>query len=638
MNILKYLLLAAVWAGTAAAADKHDYLETILVTASRLPQSIADTTSSVSVISRAEIERRRIAFVSDLLRTVPGLAVSNSGGTGKNTQIRVRGAEANHVLVLIDGIEANDLSTTDGFDFANLTSDDIERIEIVRGPHSSLWGSEAVAGVINIITREAEERLSADFSAEGGSFATNRISAGVGGSTQHFGIRLAVNHTDSGGINTSQEGDEDDAFNKQTINVKGYARLDDLLKLSLSFRNTTTEGQIDSFDFLTSRPFDTPGTSDTIQRYAGSGLTLALWDGRWTQRLSGRWTSTRNKSLDPAVFLNSGQKGDKYALSYQSTWSFDTKGWWLDDHTVTFALDYEREEFDQRGFERDLDGTGYVIEYRSRWFDVLAVSTSVRYDRNSDFKNVTTFRSAGAYDLPLDLGRLSLVYGTGQKDPLFFERFGFSPSSGISFIGNPALRPEQSHGWEVNLRRGFEVLDGLFELSYFDEQTEDEINGFFPAGGGAFTAINLPGTTRRRGVEVTLRARLSNALNTSAGYTYIKATDLLDGARLPKVRIPRHQGFLDASYSVFDGRGDINFRLNVVGKQDDFDFSTFPRTRVSLDGHTAIGLSVGYRVHRRLRIFARGDNLLDDDFEEVLGFAQPGVAGYVGIQLSTSGL
>ncbi len=632
------LLLASLWASAAGAAEKRDYLETILVTASRIPQSIADSTSSVSVISRAEIERRQIPLVSDLLRTVPGLAVSNSGGLGRNTQIRVRGAEANHVLVLIDGIEANDLSTTDGFDFANLTSDDIERIEIVRGPHSSPWGSEAVAGVINIITREAEERLSADLNVEGGSFATNRISVGASAMTDHFGLRVAANHTDSSGINASREGDEDDAFNKQTINVKGYARLDERLKLDLSFRNTTTEGQIDSFDFFTSRPFDTPGTSDTIQRYARSALTVALWDGRWIQQLSGRWTSNRNKSLDPVVFLNSGQKGDKYALSYQSTWSVKTQDWWVDDHTLTFALDYEHEEFDQRGFERNLDVTGYVIEYRSHWFDALAVSASVRYDRNSDFKNVTTFRAAGAYDLPFALGRLTLVYGTGQKDPLFFERFGFSPSLGITFIGNPTLRPEQSTGWEVNARRRFEVFDLLFDSTYFDERTEDEINGFFSAGGGAFTAINLPGTTRRRGVEVSLRARPSNTFEASAGYTYVKATDLLDGARLKKVRIPRHQGYLEASYFVLDGHGDINFRMNVVGKRDDFDFSTFPRARVALKGHTSIDVSVNYSVNRFVKFFARADNLLDDDFEEVLGFAQPGIAGYAGIRLSTGGL
>jgi vitamin B12 transporter len=629
---------AALCAGGAHAADKQDYLETILVTASRVPQSVADSTSSVSVITREEIERRRVAFVSDLLRTVPGLAVSNTGGIGKHTQIRVRGAEANHVLVLIDGVEANDLSTTDGFDFANLTSDDVERIEIVRGPHSSLWGSEAVAGVINVVTRDADKPVSADLSVEGGSFATNRISAGVGTMTDHFALRVAVNHTDSGGINASREGDEDDAYNKQTINAKGHVRLNDTLKFDASFRNTTTEGQIDSFDFLTSRPFDTPGTSDTIQRYASSGLTLALWDGRWRQQLIGRWTSTRNKSLDPAVFLNSGQKGDKYALSYQSTLSVDTEGWWVDDHVLTFALDYEHEEFDQRGFERNLDVTGYVVEYGSRWFDVLAVSASARYDRNSDFKNATTFRAAGAYDLPRNLGRVTLVYGTGQKDPLFFERFGFSPSSGITFIGNPALRPERSKGWEVNLRRGFEVLDLLFDLSYFDERTEDEINGFFAAGGGAFTAVNLPGTTRRRGIEVSLRARLSDALDANAGYTYIRASDLLDGSRLSKVRIPRHQGFFDASYYVFERRGDINLRLNVVGNQEDFDFSSFPRTRVSLGDHISIGIAVGYRVNQRLRIFARVDNLLDENFEEVLGFAEPGIAGYAGIQLSTGGL
>lgn len=630
-------LFAATLSPFVTFADEQEYLETMIVTASRLPQSIAEATSSVTVINRAEIERRHISFVSDLLRTVPGLAVSNSGGVGKMTQIRVRGAEANHVLVLIDGIEANDLSTTDGFDFSNLTSDNIERIEIVRGPHSSLWGSEAVAGVINIITRGADEAFSADFMLEGGSFATNRISAGVGGSIDNLSVRAAVNRIDTGGINVSRKGDEDDAYHKQTVNIKSRLQLNDALRLDASVRHTSTDSQIDSFDFVTSLPIDSGGVSDTNQSYASAGLTLALWDGAWMQQLYGRWTSTKNNSFDPAAFLDSSQSGDKYAFSYQSTWRFRTEGWCVDDHALVFALDHELEEFNQRGFERNLDVTGYVVEYASRWFDVLAVSASVRYDRNSDFKNVTTFRAAGAYDMAFDLGRITLVYGTGQKDPTFFERFGFSPGSGITFVGNPGLRPEKSTGWEVGFRKRFEPFASLLDVSYFNERTEEEINGFFAAGGGAFTAINLPGITRRRGVEVSVRTRIGDVFEATGGYTYVKATDLLDGPRLTKVRIPTHQGSVDASYFVFDRRGDINLRVNIVGDQDDFDFSSFPRSRVPLGGHTSIGVSAGYHVNRHVRLFLRVDNLLDENFEEVLGFAQPGIAGFAGVRITTSG-
>lgn len=638
MNVRALVAAIALIASFEPHAESSDYLDTILVIGSRSEQSIAEATSSVTVITRAEIERRQIDFVADLLRTVPGFSVSNAGGIGKNTQIRVRGAEANHVLVLIDGIEANDIATTDGFDFANLTTDGIERIEIVRGPHSAIWGSEAVAGVINIVTRGAEDRFSADFELEGGSFATTRLSASVGGRSEELGLRVSVNRTDSGGTNISQAGEEDDAYHKFTVNVKGDVALRDNLRLDASVRHTSTDAQIDSFDFLTSRPFDTPGLSDTNQSYVGTRLTLDLLDGRWTQKLAGRWTSTENDSVDPAVFLNTSQSGDKYAFTYQSTVRAQTESWWLRNHVLTFALDHELESFSQLGFERNLDVTGYTLEYAARAFDVLSLTGSVRYDRNSDFKNATTFRTAGAWQLPYALGRMMLVYGTGQKDPLFTERFGFSPSASFTFVGNPGLRPERSEGWEVQYRQEYSPAGLLLEAAWFSEKTEDEINGFFALANGDFTAVNLPGTTRRRGVEVALRATLHRSLLAGATYTWIRATDVLDGPRLDKVRVPRHQGAVDLTWLFAAGRGDVNLRVNLSGDQEDFDFSTFPRRRVSLGGRTLVGLSMGYDLVPGVRLIARVENVLDDDYQEILGFAQPGIGGYAGLRISTGGL
>lgn len=632
------VLAAALAVSDAPRAQNDDYLDTILVIGSRTPQPVANATSSVTVIGRDEIERRQIDFVADLLRTVPGFSVSNSGGIGKNTQIRVRGAEANHLLVLIDGIEANDIATTDGFDFANLTTDGIERIEIVRGPHSAIWGSEAVAGVINIVTRGAAERFSADVELEGGSFATNRLSASVGGRTDDYGLRVSVNRTDSGGTNVSSTGDEDDAYHKLTVNVKGDVRLGERLRLDTSVRHTRSDAQIDSFNFMTSRPFDTPGLSDSHQSYAGATLTLDLFDGGWTQKLAGRWTSTASDSIDPVVFLDTRQAGDKYAFTYQSTLRASTPAWWLDDHVLTFALDHELESFSQPGFERNLDVTGYTVEYSARALDGLSLTGSVRYDRNSDFKNATTFRAAGAWELPRALGRLMLVYGTGQKDPLFTERFGFSPSAFFTFVGNPSLKPERSEGWEVQYRQSYPPAGVFFEAAWFSEKTEDEINGFFALPNGDFTAINLPGTTRRRGVEVALRGELAQTLMAGVTYTWLEATDVLDGPRLDKVRVPRHQGAFDLTWFFAGGRGDVNLRVNLSGDQDDFDFSTFPRNRVSLGGRALVGVSAGWDWHPGVRLFVRADNLLDDEYQEILGFRQPGIAGYAGIRISTGEL
>lgn len=627
----------ALCASVAAhAADGRDYLDTIVVTASRTPSPLANVTSAISIIDRAEIERRQVTYVADLLRTQPGLAITNNGGIGKKTELRVRGAEGNHVLVLIDGIEANDLSTADEFDFGNLTTDNIERIEIVRGPHSSLWGSEAVAGVINIVTREGGPRFDADMRLEGGSFATNRIAVGAGGSGDRYDLRVAVNRLDTGATNASRVGDEDDAHRQQTIDLKGHLRLTEALRLTGSLRHTSTDSQTDSFDFTTSLPIDTPGTADTKQSYARAGLALNLWDGHWTQELNGRWTSTENKAFDPVGFLDTATSGDKYAFNYQSHWRFDGPLAWVRDQGVTLAVDREAQYYKERGFERRQDVTGYVFEYASRWFDALALSGSVRYDQNSAFRDVVTYRVAGGYDLPWDIARLTLAYATGQKAPLFTERFGFSPSIFFTFIGNPALKPEKSTGWEVSLRRGFTRFDTLLEATYFNERTEDEINGFFSDTPGVFTAINLPGITRRRGVETSVRANLLPTLDVHANYTHVAATDILDGPRLDKVRVPRHQGALGAAWRFLDGRAGLGMDLVLRGRQDDFDFSGFTRTRVALDRRTQLNVHADYALFPRVKLFARVDNLLDDRDEEVLGYVQPGIAGYLGIRLNTA--
>lgn len=628
--------LAVVASTTAVAVEPTDYLERIVVTASRSPRALADVASTATVIDRAEIERSRTTFVADLLRRVPGLAVTSNGGIGKKTEIRLRGAESNHVLVLIDGIEANDLATVDEFDFANLVTDNIERIEIVRGPHSSLWGSEAVAGVINIVTRAPGESFSADVSLEGGSFATTRIAAGAGGRGEGYGLRVAVSHTDSGGTNASQVGDEDDAYHQQTIDIKGHVDLGSTLRLDSSVRHTSADSQTDSFDFLTSRPFDTPGISDTDQTYAQAVLTHQAWQDRWTQKLAGRWTSTENDTFDPVGFIDGDLSGDKYAINYQSNFRLASPWPVLDAHELTLAIDHEIQEYADHAFERELDVTGYVLEHNSRWFGALALGGSVRYDRNSDFKDVLTYRVSGAYELPLQLGRLSLVRATGQKAPLFTERFGFSPSPFFTFVGNPGLKPEKSRSWEVAWRRRFQPLDALFELAWFDERTRREINGFFSATPGVFTAINLPGTTVRRGLESSLRVDLGHGMDADLSYTHVDASDVLDGPRLDKVRVPRHQGHLGLRYRLSGLPADLNLDLDYSGHRDDFDFSVFPRSRVALPERLLLNLGGGYDLAPRVRLFARVENLLDDRDEEVLGFLQPGIAGYLGLRIVTA--
>ena len=186
------ILCAVLVLPVAVSAASDDYLDTVLVSASRTPSTLGKVGSSVTIIDRSTFDFRQANFAVDLLRHVPGVTISNAGGVGKQTQLRMRGAEGNHVMVMIDGVEANDLAGNDEFEFGNLSTADIERIEVVRGPQSSLWGSDALAGVINIITRKHDGPFHAELGLEGGSFGTNQQRASLGMQAGRGRVRVGV--------------------------------------------------------------------------------------------------------------------------------------------------------------------------------------------------------------------------------------------------------------------------------------------------------------------------------------------------------------------------------------------------------------------------------------------------------------
>ncbi|MGE3772986.1 MAG: TonB-dependent receptor, partial [Gammaproteobacteria bacterium] len=278
------LVLAASCAASfqihAEAATATRYREEVLVTATRTPTALRNVGASATVITREDIERRNPVFLSDLLREVPGFAVGRAGGAGKFTQLRVRGAEANHVLVLIDGIEANDVTRSDEFDFAHLSTDDIERVEIVRGPQSALWGSDALAGVVNIITRRGSGKPHANATIEYGSFGSNRLSGALGAGTETWDGNLALSYIDSGGINISERGDEDDGYRNGTLDTRlGWQALPQLrfeLTGRLSDIRTATDGDV-GFGV----PSDTAGETNILQAYAQGRAKLSTFDGHW---------------------------------------------------------------------------------------------------------------------------------------------------------------------------------------------------------------------------------------------------------------------------------------------------------------------------------------------------------------------
>jgi vitamin B12 transporter len=631
-------LVSFLLATTVAAQPLDAPLETVLVTASRTPVDVSRVGSSYSVISREDLERRQIVYVADALRDVPGFAVSSVGSSGSQKQIRVRGAEANQVKVFIDGVEANDPASGDEFLFEQLLATEVERIEVVRGPQSALWGSDALAGVVNVITRRRSEPFSTSGYLEAGSFDTSHAGAHLSASGQVFDLNAGISHLSTDGTNISREGDEDDGSSNITFNLNAGAQLSDRTRLEFFARHTDTETDFDLTDFVsTGLPADADRVTDATQEYLRVSALTSAFGGRWTHRVSLTSLETNNENFDSAVSIGS-TAAEKLGLYYQTTVALTDS----DTHRLTFAVDREEQKFFQRGpatpfgnpnQDQALDTTGYVIEYQGLDLGAFTVSAALRHDDNSDFDDIDTYRLTGSYLFDSTQTRLHVSVGTGQKSPTFVDRFGFFSDE---FVGNPNVRPEKSEGWEIGFEQPFRNDNLSIAATYFNEQLEDEIDGFvFDPSTFLFTSANRPGTSDRAGLELSLRADLAENLDLSASYTYTDSTELASlGEEVDEVRRPEDMLALNLHY-VPTSRIGINLNVSYTGSQEDIIFPPFPQpsARVQLEGYTLVNIAATFRLTSTLQLVGRIENLLDEEYEDVVGFSTPGIGAYFGVRV-----
>ena len=646
-NIFFLFIIISIIPGLALSADNSEDLEIMLVTASRTPVSTNHIGSSFTVIDARQLKNRQMVSISEILRDVPGFSVSRNGVLGSSTQIRVRGSEANQVLVFIDGIEVNDLAQGGEFNFAHLLTSDIERIEVIRGPQSALWGSDALAGVINITSKRGAGPVSFSGFVEGGSFGTSRGGVNISGSGENYHFNLAGSIIDSDGENISRQGDEDDGYKNTSLSFSwGYESTENL-SLSAAWRHTDATNQFDSESFVTGLPTDADNKTDTVQNYGRIQAKLSLFNGQWEHILGSSITSTDNENFSAGI-ATSSTEGKKYKFDYQTNFFLETPGPLNAFHTFTFAIDHEKEEFTQRGTasffgdpnqDLELDTTSLVGEYRITIAENLSLSGSIRHDNNSDFDNAMTHRVTAAYLFPETGTRLHSSYGTGVKNPGFTERFGFFTSQTSTFVGNPDLKPEQSKGWDIGIEQSLFDDKVTIGLIYFNEELKDEINGFFfdPVT-FISTAVNRDGVSERQGLELSGQASLSDGLTLSANYTYLDATfpDAITGIQVTEIRRAEHMFNANLNYGFLDNKANINLNINYNGEQDDFFFQPpfFTQVRVTLDSFTLVSLSGSYQINQHISLYGRIENLLDEEYEEVFGFQTLGIGVFAGVRFA----
>ena len=631
------LFLAPVLAAgvvASAAAETPVLLPTLVISASATPVAAREVGSAVTVITAEQIERQQVTSLADALRQAPGVALSRSGPLGSQTQVRLRGAEANHTLVLINGIELNDPSGASEYDFGNMLASDVERIEILRGPQSALYGSEAIGGVINIITKQGKGPVIAVGMAEAGSFATGRLSGHVQGGGERYNFSVGATNLRTSGVSVAPKSEgntELDGDSNKTLNVSfGFQPLENL-QIDLFGRLVQSRVETDPQPFVAGviGTVDGNEVTDTLQRTGRARAKYTLFDGRWEHIAGAAYHTDQADSLTDGL-VNFTSKGEKTRLDYQTNLFLKSPDFANAKHTFTLLA--ERETDSQKtasafgGSDLEITNHGLVGEYRVSLFDRLFLSGSIRHDLNELFDDATTYRGTVAYLVQESGTRLHGSYGTGVKNPTLFELFGFGPN----FIPNPALQPEKSEGFDVGVEQSFWDDRGLVDLTYFNSRITDLIDG-----SGLF-AFNRAGTTRIQGIEVTGSLEPLENLKLSGQYTYT-LSEGTDGAQL--VRRPRHTGSVNAAYAFLEGRARLNLAVNYNGDQQDFQFSNFfaDRRMVTLGGYVKADLTASYSLSERVELFGRVENALNQDYQDVFGFSNPGIGAYAGVKIRLGG-
>lgn len=629
VSLLAVALYQPALAQEQSSAEEPTILKEIVITDGLTPVELKKSGRAVTVITGEQIEKNNIQYVSDALRLVPGFAISRTGSAGGLTQARVRGAEGNHVLVVIDGVEINDNGEGE-FDFGSLVADDIERIEILRGPQSTFWGANAMSGVINIVTKKGERNSTksmarTEFGTDGTVLGT--LSTRGGGETFDYALSGTLRRSE--GFNISDIGKEEDGDRNGTLNGKFTVDLSPETTVDGTLRYVNRRSDLDPQNYDTAMTYDANDYTKSREFFGSIGLTNTALDGALTQkaRFSGNDIYRFNHSDD---FGDSWNDGNRYNATYQASYRYDD----LENqvHQLTAGYEWQRETFSPSHLTETFSRNAHSLvgEYRGEFFDQFYLNAGARQDWNDAFSDAATWTVSAAWQIPDAETRLHASVGTAVTNPTFYEQFGYIPGT---FIGNPNLKPEESLGWDIGVEKSF--FDGglVVDVTYFNQNLENEIATIYNPD---FTSrpINRDGESRRQGVEVSATVDFFNGLTMTGAYTYTDASEqtMAGGPRLAEVRRPRHTGSLNAAYVFYEDRARVFAEAVFNGKMEDVVFAALVPPRVTLGGYTVVNVGGSFKVNETVEVFGRIENLFDRDYQEVYGFNTPGLTAFAGLK------
>lgn len=597
--------------------------EEIIVVATRTPQPAERVANSVSVITGEELRQSQATTVYDALRSVIGLDIVRMGGPGGVTSAFLRGTESKHTLVLIDGIEMNDPSTPNrAFDFNALTVDNVERIEILRGPQSVLYGSDAIGGVINIVTKKGKGKAQTSLTTEYGSFDSLREAATISGGNDFINYSAALSHSTTRGISSadSRNGNkEKDGYENTTFSSRLGITPSERLSLDMFLRYSQANIDLDTFDFFTSTLKDDPNNLLQNDRlHLRTQATLWAIPDVWEQVLGvsyGRTKRTNDDDPDvtfPWTRIRSRFEGRTLKADWLHHFHFG------DANILTAGLETEREKaesfYDYSG-SVSLFGpekarmNSFFLQDQINIADCFFTTLGVRRDRHQEFGSETTYRVASAY-LIRDIGtKFKGSWATGFRAPTLSDLYD-------PFAGNRDLEAEKSKGWDLGVEQSLFDKRVNVGVTYFRNRIDDLLVYDFSTW-----TMNNVGKAETHGFESSISYKPVAKLALWAQHTYTDAEDKTNNTKL--LRRPEDKYQAGVRYRPTKN-ADVDLRLRYVGHRLDVG-------GVKLDSYTVVDLAVSRRIGSHCCVLARVENMFDRNYEEADGYGAPGIGIYGGL-------
>lgn len=643
LTILAFFSFAAPFSSAQESADKKDQTipplrHEIVVSAARIETPAKEVASSVTVLTRSDLNRSGRSTVLEAIQDSLGMTAVRNGGPGGASSVFLRGANSEHVLILLDGVALNDpMNPSRSYDLAHLSLDNVERIEVLRGPQSTLYGSDALAGVVNILSRRGTGRPSLSLEASGGSYGTLRSSASATGSAGRLAYAFGLSQTLTAGLSAASSAyagnSEPDGYRNLSLSGSLGWTISPTTEAGFILRTVDARSDIDGFGGAGG---DDPNSrQDYRSLMVSARARTLLLDGRWEWKVSASYLGSGRDNENPVDPLHPFDSETGRFRSRLLKAEAQSNLFLSPAQTLTFGVDWQREQGESdyssesawgpyaSAFpERRAMRSGGFVQHQLRLGGVFFATAGVRFDGHSRTGTSVTYRIAPALAFDATGTRLKATLGTGFKSPSLYQLY--APGTAWGPIGNDGLRPERSTGWDAGVEQSLAGGRVLAGLTWFRGDFRDLVDFDYSLG-----YVNI-GRARTWGWEAFTRFRPSEAVDLRLSYTRMSARDL--DADTALLRRPKDKAVVEAWWRPLR-KWELRLSAAYVGSRADRDYSAWDAPTVTLRDYFLADADLAFQAGPRTRIFLRLDNLFNARYETVYGYGTPRLSAYGGVRL-----